>query len=83
MTIAKIIFGILTPLVLGWIIIGLSAEDYEETKFYNIEIPKNLNFEKPIEFLTNQQIDSLKKITVNEEKILVIGDGYNGYDFHI
>jgi hypothetical protein len=42
-----------------------------------------MNFEKPIEFLTNQQIDSLKKITVNEEKILVIGDGYNGYDFHI
>ena len=86
MTIAKkIIFGllILIGLFIGWIVIGLFAEDYEETKFYNIKIPKNLTFEKPIEFLTNQQIDSLKKITVTEEKIVVIGDGYSGYDFYM
>ena len=81
----KIIFGILIliGLFIGWIIIVLFVEDYEETKFYNIQIPKNLAFEKPIEFLTNQQIDSLKEITVTEEKILVIGDGYSGYDFYM
>ena len=40
----KIIFGILIliGLFIGWIIIGLFAEDYEESKFYNIEIPENL-----------------------------------------
>lgn len=81
----KIIFGILIliGLSIGWIIIGLFAEDNEETKFYNIEIPENLTFEKPIEFLTYQQIDSLKKNRVNEEKILVIGDGYSGYNFYM
>ena len=58
-------------------------EDNEETKFYNIEIPNKLNFEKPIEFLKNQQIDSLKKIKVDNEKILIIGNGYSGYDFYM
>ena len=86
MTIAKkIIFGILIliGLFIGWIIFGLFAEDYEEAKFYNIEIPDKLNFEKPVEFLTNQQIDSLEKIKVNDEKIIIIGDGYSGYDFYM
>jgi hypothetical protein len=81
----KIIFGILIliGLFIGWIIFGLSTEDNEETKFYNIEIPNKLNFEKPIEFLKNQQIDSLKKIKVDNEKILIIGNGYSGYDFYM
>ena len=86
MTIAKkIIFGILIVigLFIGWVIIGLFVEDYEETKFYNIEIPKNLTFEKPTGFLTNQQIDSLKNLKVVDEKILVIGSGYDGYDFYM
>ncbi|MFD2543744.1 hypothetical protein ACFSSB_15565 [Lacinutrix gracilariae] len=74
---------ILIGLFIGWIIFGFFAENYEESKFYNIEIPEKLNFEKPIEFLTNRQIDSLKRIKVSSEKIVVIGDGYSGYDFYM
>ncbi|WP_299111658.1 hypothetical protein [uncultured Winogradskyella sp.] len=82
----KVIFGILIALILipiGWFILYFLAVEHEETKFYNIEIPKRLNFPKPIEFLTNQQIDSLKKLIISEEKIVVVGDGYNGYSFYM
>ncbi len=33
--------------------------------------------------MTAKQIDSLKRIKVNDEKILVIGNGYGGYDFYM
>ncbi len=81
--IKKIIFGVLIVIGLffGWLITGIIAEDNYDSKFYNIEIPENLNFEKPIEFLSNKQIDSLKNLVVEKNKIIVIGDGYNGYDF--
>jgi hypothetical protein len=64
--------------------IGLLFYDsYQESKFYNIEIPKNLKFEKPIEFLIDSQIDSLKKIKINDDKLVVIGNGYGGYNFYM
>ena len=61
----------------------INAENHEEAKFQNIKIPENMNFDKTIEFLTYSQIDSLKSIVVNKEKIMVIGNGYNGYEFYI
>lgn len=81
----KIIFTILIffSLFLTWIIVSVNEENSEESKFYDIEIPEKYNFEKPIEFLTNKQIDSLESISLSDEKILVIGNGYNGYDFYM
>ena len=83
--IKKIVFTILIlfGLFLVWFFIGLNEDNREESKFYNIEIPKKFEFDKPIEFLSNNQVDSLESINLNEEKILVIGDGYSGYDFYI
>jgi len=89
MTLTKKIFiGIFTIIILFtgfvfWLYFEVVNENQEDEKFYNIEIPENLNFEKPIEFLTKQQIDSLRKIKVNNEKIVVIGNGYSGYDFYM
>ena len=81
----KIIFGIL--LIIGLLFCGLIilfvTEDNHESEFYNIEIPENLNFEKPKEFLSYKQIDSLKNLRVNQEKVLIVGDGYSGYDFYM
>lgn len=81
----KIILGTLTliGLFIGWVIIGIFSEDLKEVKFYNIKIPNHLNFKKTIKFLTKQQIDSLKKTHVDHEKIVIIGDGYQGYDFYM
>ncbi|MFD1096108.1 hypothetical protein [Salegentibacter chungangensis] len=89
MTLTKKIFiGIVTIIILFtgfvfWLYFEIVNENQEDEKFNNIEISENLNFEKPIQFLTNRQIDSLTKIKVNDEKIVVIGDGYNGYDFYM
>ena len=89
MTLTKKIFiGIFTIIFLFigfvfWLYFEVSNENQGEEKFYKIEIPENMKFEKPIEFLTNQQIDSLTKIKVSDEKIVVIGDGYSGYDFYM
>ncbi len=33
--------------------------------------------------MTNSQIDSLESIGVNQEKLLVVGNGYSGYDFYM
>ncbi len=84
-SIKKVAFGILLVfgLIILWIIYGLNAEDKEEEKFLTIKIPETMNFEKPVEFLTNSQIDSLESIDVKQAKIVVIGNGYNGYDFYM
>jgi len=89
MTLTKKIFiGIGTIIILFtgflfWLYFEIVNENKENEKFHNIEITENLNFEKPIEFITNRQIDSLTKIKVTDEKIVVIGNGYNGYDFYM
>jgi hypothetical protein len=81
----KLILGIsifLACLIgIGFLI--LTVEDYQESKFHNIEIPESLKFEKTIESLTNKQIDSLENINVEKNKILVIGKGYIGYSFYM
>ncbi|MFT5617213.1 MAG: hypothetical protein ACI85I_000429 [Arenicella sp.] len=81
----KIKFGVLTlfGFFVCWILSVFLIEDYKEAKFHNIEIPTNLKFEKPIEFLTYRQIDSLKNTEINEAKILLIGSGYSGYSFYM
>ena len=73
------IFG----LIIVWIFFGLNTEDKEEEKFLSIKVPETMNFDKPVEFLTNIQIDSLQSLDVNQEKIVVVGNGYNGYDFYM
>lgn len=80
--IAKIAILFLGVIFFSWIFI-LIFYDYPQDSFSNIKIPKNLNFDKPIESLTNRQIDSLENKIVNEEEILVIGNGYNGYEFYV
>lgn len=80
--IAKITILLLGVIFFSWIFI-LIFYDYPQDSFSNIKIPKNLNFDKPIESLTNRQIDSLENKIVNEEEILVIGNGYNGYEFYV
>ena len=80
--IAKIAVLSLGGIFLSWIFI-LIFYDYPQDSFSNIKIPKDLDFEKPIESLTNKQIDSLENKIVNEEEILVTGNGYNGYEFYV
>ncbi|MFD0975418.1 hypothetical protein [Salinimicrobium gaetbulicola] len=81
----KITLGILIVfcLILVWVVFELNAEAREEAKFLNVQIPGNMSFEKPVEFLTDNQIDSLESMDVNQEKIVVVGNGYNGYDFYM
>ncbi len=74
-----LVFG----LIIIWLFYGLNANEKEEEKFLSIKIPKTMNFDKPIEFLTTVQIDSLESIDVYHEKIVVVGNGYNGYDFYL
>ena len=63
--------------------IEISNENVGDEKFYNVEIPKKWSFEKTIQFLNYRQIDSLEKLKVDENKILIIGNGYSGYDFYM
>ncbi len=84
----KILIGISSIIILFigflfWLFFEISNENKGDEIFNNIEIPENLKFEKPILFLSNRQIDSLKRIKVVQEKILVIGNGYSGYDFYM
>ena len=80
--IVKIAILFLGGIFFSWIFI-LIFYDYPQDSFSNIKIPKSLNFDKPIESLTNKQIDSLENKIVNEEEILVTGNGYNGYEFYV
>ena len=81
----KILIGgiIFIGCLIGIFALGIGYYSYEESKFYDIEIPQNLNFEKPVEYYSNKQVDSLKKLNVNSEKIIIVGNGYSGYDFFI
>ena len=84
----KILIGISSVIILFvgfifWLFFEIANENKGDEIFYNIEIPENLKFEKPILFLSNTQIDSLRNLNVEQEKILVIGNGYSGYDFYM
>ena len=84
----KIFIGILIIILLFigfsfWLVFEISHDNDGDEKFYNVEIPEKWNFEKPKLFLTNRQIDSLEKLHVEKNKILIIGNGYSGYDFYM
>jgi hypothetical protein len=69
--------------LVGVFILGISYDSYQESKFYNIKTPKNLNLEKTVENYNNQELDSLNKLNVKSEKLIIVGKGYSGYDFFI
>ena len=75
--------GLLVLLAIGLFFGSIWYYSWQDSKFYDIEIPEGENYQKSTEYLTNQQIDSLKALTVNSEKIEIIGTGYGGYDFYM
>ncbi|MFV8226902.1 hypothetical protein [Christiangramia aquimixticola] len=89
MTLAKkIIIGISTFIILiivfvFWLFFEILNDNEDDKIYYGIEIPENMKFDKPIEYLSFKQIDSLHNLKVEQEKILVIGSGYSGYDFYM
>jgi len=76
-------FSLLVVLFIVWLFIEMGNDNDSDKPFLNIEIPSNLKFKKPIEYLSHQEIDSLKKLEVDESKVLVVGTGYSGYDFYM
>jgi hypothetical protein len=80
--IKKIVLGLLL-LLIGLILYIFFVDYYPEYKFYSVQIPSEYQFQKPVEYLENRQEDSMKNLTILEEKIVVVGNGYNGYDFYI
>jgi hypothetical protein len=86
MKILKIILlsvGLLVLLAIGLLFGSIWYYSWQDSKFYDIEIPEGENYQKPTEYLTNQQVDSLKALKVDSEKIEIIGTGYGGYDFYM
>ena len=75
------IVGILFIIFL--ILFGVSFyQDYSESKFHNIEIPKNLSYlKKPKYSFTIEQKDSLKNLKIEKSKLLVFG-GNGDYAFY-
>jgi hypothetical protein len=56
---------------------------WQDIIFYNIEIGKGENYQKPIEHLNYVQVDSIENLKITSEKIEVSGTGYRGYDFYM
>ena len=86
MKILKIILisvGLLVLLAIGLFFGSIWYYSWQDSKFYNIEIPEGENYQKPTEYLNNKEVDSLKALTVDSEKIEIIGTGYSGYDFYM
>jgi hypothetical protein len=78
----KITLGTSTFLIC-FVGIGILSDkyyDYKESKFKNVEIPKNLNLKKTIENFSGKQIDSLN--TINEN-LIIVGSGLTGYEFYM
>ena len=75
--------GILIAGLIIWVVIGQNKYQRKEESFNNIKVPENSNLKKPIEYLNQNQIDSILRIKVDKEKIEIIGTGYSGYDFYI
>ena len=74
---------LLVILVVGLFFGSIWYYSWQDSKFYNIEIPEGENYEKPTEYLNHAQIDSVKALKVNSDKIAVVGTGYGGYDFYM
>ncbi len=86
MKILKIILisaGLLVLLNIGLFFGSIWYYSWRDSKFYNIEIPDGEDYEKPIEYLDNKELNSLKSLIVNSEKLQIVGTGYGGYDFYM
>jgi|SRR5690554_1672676 len=75
--------GLLVLLAIGLFFGSIWYYSWQDSKFYDIEIPDGENYQKPTEYLNNKQLDSLKNLTVDSERIEIIGTGYGGYDFYM
>lgn len=75
--------GLLVLLAIGLFFGSIWYYSWQDSKFYSIEIPESENYQKPTEYLNSKQLDSLKYLTVDSEKIEIIGTGYGGYDFYM
>ena len=75
--------GLLVLLSFGLFFGSIWYDSWQDCKFYNIEIPEGENYQKPTEYLNNKQVDSLKGITADSERIEIVGTGYGGYDFYM
>lgn len=86
MKILKIILisvGLLVLLAIGLFYGSIWYYSWQDSKFYNIEIPEGQKYQKPTEYLNNKQVDSLQALIVDSENIEIIGTGYGGYDFYM
>ncbi|MBB4080846.1 hypothetical protein GGR28_003485 [Lewinella aquimaris] len=86
MKILKIIsisVGLLVLLVIGLFWGSNSYYEGQDSKLYNIDFSEDEDYQKPTEYLSNKEIDSLKTIKVESAKIEIIGTGYSGYDFYM
>ncbi len=86
MKILKIILislGLLFLLVIGLFFGSILYYSWQDSKFYDIEIPEGEDYQKPTEYLNNKQLDSIKALIVNSERIEIIGTGYGGYNFYM
>jgi hypothetical protein len=86
MKILKIILislGLLVLVAIGLFFGSIWYYSWQDSKFYDIEIPEGENYQKPTEYLNNKQLDSLKNLAVDSERIEIIGTGYDGYDFYM
>ena len=75
--------GLLVLVAIGLFFGSIWYYSWQDSKFYDIEIPEGENYQKPTEYLNNKQLDSLKNLAVDSERIEIIGTGYDGYDFYM
>jgi len=75
--------GLIVLLAIGLLFGSIWYYSWQDSKFYDIEIPEGENYQKPVEYLNSKQTDSLKALKVDSEKIEIIGTGYCGYDFYM
>ena len=72
-----------TLIIVGLIIGSNMYYSWKDKKVDSVIIPTGVNYEKPIDYLSQRQIDSIEKMPVDTNKILVVGSGYSGYDFYM
>ena len=81
--ISLICFGLLFLIAVGFLLGSNWYYQAQESKFYNIELPKGHDLKKTIDFLNYAQIDFLESTLKQSSNIEAIGTGYTGYDFYM
>jgi hypothetical protein len=85
----KMLIKILTSigiaiLILIGLIFGLILYfTIKDISFNNIKVPEGKIYPKTTQFLSTVQLDSLKKLQIQSDKVVVVGTGYDGYDFYM